>query len=153
VLELTPERHAQELRDMWQGRALAHTRHTALGMVVLSVLSHNFDDGMPVMLRAVFPGFESITAPFLCTAAKVDKTGTIVADMVTRDGKIEKDTVIFRDELHMQSEFRRLSDDLRLNDADRQELFHSVKRWVVADRRLDPLMDPKDPDARRLVLH
>jgi hypothetical protein len=30
-------------------------------------------------------------------------------------------------------------------------MFAAVKRWVVADRRLDPNMDPQDPDAKRLV--
>jgi hypothetical protein len=50
----------------------------------------------------------------------------------------------------MRDAFRRLADRLKLNDADRIELFKCVQRWVVADRRLDPTFDPKDPDAKRL---
>ena len=56
-------------------------------------------------------------------------------------------------ELALRNDFRRLADKIKLSDADRVELFAAVKNWVVADRRLDPTMDPKDPDAKRLVLH
>jgi hypothetical protein len=55
-----------------------------LGAVVLSVLAHNYDEAMPTLLRLVFPGFTSIAAPFYCSAAKVDKAGRIVADVVTK---------------------------------------------------------------------
>jgi hypothetical protein len=51
----------------------------------------------------------------------------------------------------MQNDFRRLADRLKLSDADRIEMFKCVQRWVVADRRLDPSFDPRDPDAKRLV--
>lgn len=143
---------AFDLSASWQARVLASSGGH-LGAVVLSVLSHNFDDAMPVLLRLVFPGFVSITAPFYCTAAKVDKAGRVVADVVTRDGGIVKDSVVFASEQHLRDEFRRLADRLKLNDSDRTELFKSVQRWVVADRRLDPNFDPKDPDAKRLILH
>lgn len=121
-----------------------------MGAVVLSVLAHSFDDAMPVLLRIVYPGFTSIAAPFYCTAAKVDKAGRVVADVVTKDGQVVKDAKVFDDEIQMRDAFRRLADRLKLSDPDRIELFKSVQRWVVADRRLDPTFDPKDPDAKRL---
>ena len=34
---------------------------------------------------------------------------------------------------------------------DRIEMFTALRNWIVADFRLDPTMDPSDPDARRLV--
>jgi hypothetical protein len=140
---------AFDLRASWQAQVLSEAKGQ-LGAVVLSVLSHNFDDAMPVLLRLVFPGFTSIAAPFYCTAAKVAKNGTVVADCVTRDGQIVKDTVVFRSEIEMRDQFRRLADRIKLNDQDRDQLFKCVQRWVVADRRLDPTFDPKDPDAKRL---
>jgi len=140
---------AFDLRASWQARVLA-AAGGHLGAVVLSVLSHNFDEAMPALLRLVFPGFTSITAPFYCTAGKVDKTGAVVADVVTKTGDIVKDSVVFASEAQLQTEFRRLADRLKLNDADRIEMFKCVQRWVVADRRLDPNFDPKDPDAKRL---
>jgi hypothetical protein len=121
-----------------------------MGAVVLSVLSHNFDDAMPALLRLVFPGFTSIAAPFYCTAGKVDKSGRVVADVVTKHGLVVKDAEVFASEEKLRDEFRRLADRLKLSDPDRIELFKCVQRWVVADRRLDPTFDPKDPDAKRL---
>jgi hypothetical protein len=143
---------AFDLRASWQARVLAGTGGH-LGAVVLSVLAHNFDDAMPVLLRLVFPGFTSIAAPFYCTAAKVDKAGRVVADVVTKDGQIVKDAKVFDNEEQLRDAFRRLADRLKMNDSDRIELFKCVQCWVVADRRLDPNFDPQDPDAKRLVLN
>ena len=151
VLAIRPEaRLIFDLRDTWQGRTLAAaTGKTAA--VLLSVLAHNYDEALLPLLQVVFPGFTSITAPFFSSAGKVAKSGHIVADMVTRIGRVEKNFPVYVNETEMQNAFRRLADQLKLNDADRVELFAAVKRWVVADRRLDPTMDPKDPDAKRLV--
>ncbi len=143
---------AFDLRASWQARALSEAKGQ-LGAVVLSVISHNYDEALPVLLRLVFPGFTSIAAPFYCTIAKIDKTGAVVADCVTKDGQIIKDSVVFRSESEMEGQFRRLADRLKLNDADRIEMFKCVQHWCPADRRLDPSFDPKDPDAKRLVVH
>lgn len=143
---------AKGLRDTWQGRALAEARGP-MGPVILSVLAHNFDDQMPWLLRAVFPGFTSIAAPFFCSAGKVAKTGTVCADLVTRDGHIIKMAPIFRSVAAMQDEFRRFADRLRLDDGDRRALVGAAKRWLVCDYRLDPTMDPADPDAKRLTVN
>lgn len=141
---------AFDLRASWQARVLAGSGGH-LGAVVLSVLAHNYDEAMPTLLRLVFPGFTSIAAPFYCTAGKVDKAGRVVADVVTRTGEIVKDAEVFASEEKLRDEFRRLADRLKLSDPDRIELFKCVQRWVVADRRLDPNFDPRDPDAKRLV--
>lgn len=143
---------AFDLRASWQARVLAGAQGH-MSAVVLSVLSHNFDDAMPVLLRLVFPGFTSIAAPFYCTAGKVDKAGRVVADVVTARGEVVKDSVVFPSEEKLRDEFRRLADRLKLSDPDRIELFKCVQRWVVADRRLDPNFDPKDPDAKRLTIN
>jgi hypothetical protein len=147
---IDPHRHAQDLLNTWQARILRIATHK-LGAVVLSVLAHNYDDAMPVLLRLVFPGFYSIKAPFLCTAGKIAKTGHVCADVVTRDGQIVKMAAIYRDTREMESAFRRLADRLKLPDSDRVEMFNAVKKWVVCDYRLDPNMDPMDPDAKRLI--
>jgi hypothetical protein len=151
VLAIDPRaRLAFDLRDTWQGRTLAAaTGKTAA--VLLSVLAHSYDDAMLPLLQVVFPGFTSIAAPFFCTAGKVAKSGHITADMVTKTGKVIKNFPVYISEIELRDDFRRLADRLKLSDADRVELFGAVKRWVVADRRLDPTMDPKDPDAKRLV--
>jgi hypothetical protein len=149
-LDGTFERHAQDLRETWQARVLAGTKGR-LNAIVLSVLAHNFDDGMPVLLRVVYPGFVSIQPPFYSSAARIMRSGQIAADVVDRDGRTTKNEEVFRSTRHMEGTFRRLADRLKLTDAERIELFAAVKRWVVADFRLDPAMDPRDPGARRLV--
>lgn len=152
---INPMMSADELRDSWQGRMLEYVQHNEqLGPVVLSLLADNYDDTMPFLLRAVFPGATGIRSPFYCTNPKINKRGHIVADMIERDGAKTKDRVIFVTELQMQSVFRVLADRLKLSDADRQELFYKcLWHWVKADQRLDPVMDPRDPDAKRLRAH
>lgn len=140
-----------DLRASWQSRVLVGTTGPAR-MVVMSVLAHTYDEALFTLCWAVFPDFDgSLKPPFLTSAGKIDKTGAIVADMVDERGRIHKDMVLFPTEIGLRDAFRKLADRLKLNDQDRIELFKCAQRWVVADRRLDPSFDPKDPDARRLV--
>ena len=146
-------KHAQELRESWQVKALIATQRDPIGATLLSALAHSYDDAMPVLLRVAFPGFKSIQPPFLVTAGRIAKTGAVVANMAMSDGTIIKDYVLWQTERSLRDAFRRLADRLKFNDKDRTEMFKCVQRWVVADRRLDPTMDPRDPDAKRLVTH
>lgn len=144
--------HAQEIAESWQARALRKADGPMFG-VLLSVLAHSFDDAMPILLRVVFPGFTSIQAPFLCSAGKIAKSGHVMADMVTKDGQIVKNQALFMNTRTMERAFRKLADALSLSDEERIAMFAAAKAWVVCDYRLDPNMDPADPEARRLVLH
>jgi hypothetical protein len=139
-----------DIKDTWQARCLIAARSWQKA-IVLSILAHNFDDAMPALLHTVYPGFRSIEPPFLTTAARVSKAGAVVANVQMPGGHIVKDMILYRSEAGLRNDFRRLADSLKLNDADRVELFAAVQRWVVADRRLDPEMDPRDPDAKHLV--
>jgi hypothetical protein len=140
---------AFDLRGSWQARALA-AADGRTAMVLLSVLSHTYDAALIVLLPLVFPGYVEPSLPCLASCGKVAKSGAVVADVILRDHRVVKDKPIYRDEIALQNDFRRLADRLKLNDADRIEMFKCVQRWVVADRRLDPTFDPKDPDAKRL---
>jgi hypothetical protein len=142
-------RLAFDLMATWQARALVAARGKTAA-VLLSVLAHNYDEQLLTLLKVAFPGFESISAPFLSSAGRVAKSGAIVADVVQRDGRIERQEVLYRNEIELRDDFRRLADALKLDDSDREQLFIAVKKWVVADHRLDPTMDPQDPDAKRL---
>ena len=132
-------------------RALVATQREHIGMVMLSVIADHVDDAMVTLMQAAFPGFQSIEPPFLCSSAKVAKSGYIVADLVNRFGKIEKDVGLYASETDLRDDVRRLADRLKLSDDDRVTMFKCVQRWVVADRRLDPTFDPQDPDAKRMV--
>lgn len=145
---------AFDLRATWQARALLGTQGK-LNAVILSVLAHNYDEHMPALLAIVWPGFIPGKSPLdraiYCSAARVDKAGRIVADMVSRHGTKTKNSVVFDSEIQMRGVFRKLADMMKLPDRDRVDMFTAAQNWVVADRRLDPAMDPKDPDAKRLV--
>jgi hypothetical protein len=77
-----------------------------------------------------------------------------VADVLFDDEPFPyRDYRIFRDETQMRDKLRRLADELKLNDDDREQLFIAARKWCACDRRLDPGMDPKDPDAKRLTVN
>ena len=139
------------LRESWQGRLIAATRYRPLGAVVLSVIAHSDDETMETLLHALFKDFDGLRPPGLCSAGKIDRTGAIVADIIRPDGIRLLNAAIFKDEAQMEGAFRRLADDQQLNDDDRIELFRYAQKWIVADRRLDPTMNPHDPDARRFL--
>lgn len=134
-------------RDSWQVRTLnAATDKT--GAVLLSVLAHKFD----LSLRCAFDvlGWSAyLRAPYLTSAGRIAKNGKIIARLMEPDG-VERWRVFYRNEIELRDDFRKLADQLKLSDSDRAELLSAVKEWIVADRRLDPTMDPKDPDAKRL---
>lgn len=147
---------AFDLHACWQVRALKEAKGQT-AMVLWSVLAHTYDpEAMDAAFRLVFPWYHGpgtpMPLPCLLSAAKIDKTGAVVGDVQGQFGK-KTDAVLYETEAHLRDDFRRLADRLKLNDQDRIELFKCVQRWVVADRRLDPTFDPKDPDAKRLTTH
>lgn len=141
---------AFDLGASWQVRALrAANGNTA--MALESILTHTYEHAFLIMLEAAFPWRFEPGLPCIASNVKVDKTGAIVGDVIGKDHHVTKDEVIYRSEISMQNDFRCLADRLKLSDTDRVEMFKCVQRWVVADRRLDPSFDPRDPDAKRLV--
>lgn len=152
-LETVFKRHHDDLRASWQVRALIEAKNKKVGVTLLSVLAHTYDEAMFVIMRVAFPGFTSISPPFLCTAGKIAKTGHVVADAVMPDGTISKNIALYRNSRELRDAFRHLADKLKLDDEDRLEMFSALRRWIVCDFRLDPAMDPKDPDAKRLTAH
>ncbi len=137
------------LRESWRGRALRTASHKTFA-VLLSVLADSYDDEMYFLLRAVFPGFTSIQPPFLISSGRVAKSGRVIAKCVDKSGTIFW-AKLYRNEVELRDDFRKLADKLQMDDIERQEMFAAIRRWVVADFRLDPNMDPMDPDAKRLV--
>lgn len=144
---------AFDLPGSWQVRALREAKGQTI-TALESVLEHTYEHILLIMIEAAFP-FRARpiepTLPCVASTVKVDKTGAIVGDIIDKEHRVTKDVVIYRSEIEMQNDFRRLADRMKLSDADRIEMFKCVQRWVVADRRLDPSFDPQDPDAKRLV--
>jgi hypothetical protein len=127
-----------------------------LQAICLSIIAHCFDDtdAVPVLLRVLFPDFQTLAPPFICSIAHVDKAGRVVADIVARNGwERRRNTVLFLSLDDLKTQMRKVADTLKLNDVDRVEFFKCVQAWCMADHRLDPAMNPADPDAKRLKYH
>lgn len=123
-----------------------------VSMCVLSVIAHRLSiEDMQFLLRSC--GFRGTGAPMLTSAAKIAKTGHIMADFLSRDCRRYRNQSLFRNARAMETAMRNFADLVRLDDAERVEFFDSVKRWVVCDYRKDPNMDPADPDSRRLTVN
>jgi hypothetical protein len=111
-------RHAQELRDTWQCRVLAAAAidgenvlpRDKLGMCIVSMLAHNFDQAMPVLLLATFPAYKGLGLPALTTAAKIAKSGHVMADLIDTHGRRFKNQALFQNTTHMERDFRLLAD-------------------------------------------
>lgn len=148
-------RESRDLRDTWQGKVLEHAQGRMM-LAVCSMLAHAFDEAMPILLRVVRPlcwdeERQSLKAPFLCSIAKIDHEGRVVADAILFEGAVKhRDKVMFASSRDYEYELRKLADMTQLSDADRRQFFICARNWVAADRRLDPAMDPRDPDAKRL---
>lgn len=163
IIDLSHKRHADELRATWQTRLLMacgsvdtngilRPRDT-MGACILSVMAHNFDDALPVILRIAFPSFTAIGTPMLCSAARIARSGHVMADFISTSGFKRKNQAFFKNTRDMERQFRKVADKARLDDNERIEMFDAVKRWVVCDYRLDPTMDRNDPDAKRLTVN
>ena len=137
-----------ELRQGWRGRLLAKARGKT-GAVLLSVITHQLEEYSIPLLKAVWPGFIEPSLPCLCSAGRIAKSGAIYATILSEMGR--ENRVLYKSEIEMRDDFRRLADRVKLTDNERILMFASLQNWIVADYRLDPTMDPLDPDARRLV--
>ena len=140
---------AFDLRGSWQVKALAEAKGQT-AMALESILAHTYEHVVLTMIQVANPHRHEPLLPCIASNPVVAKSGAIVADVIMPNHHVAKDAVIYGSKGKLRDDFRRLADRLRLSDADRIEMFKCVQRWVVADRRLDPNFDPKDPDAKRL---
>jgi hypothetical protein len=141
----------KDLADRWQAKLLRSCRaarhYDKTAMVLISVLATNYDELMLPLLKGI--GLYEPPLPCLITSGKIAKSGAVFATAMFEWGK--KNVVLYKDEIELRDNFRRLADKAKLTDAERIEMFDAIRRWVVADFRLDPTMNPSDPDARCLV--
>lgn len=140
------ERIMFDLRDCWQGRVLAAAKGSTRS-VVLSVLSHTYDEAVLPLLQALYPGFNGILPPFLCSAGRISRGGKVYADMVTKTGQQVRRVIVFSSETALQNAFRHLADEVKLTDAERVEMFAVVKKWIICDYRIDPNTGMKEERA------
>lgn len=124
-----------ELREMWQARVLRESEGR-LQRVLLVVFAKEYAAALPVLLRVAIPGFEDIKRPFLSGYATIMQSGRIVCDCVGRDGELSK-VAVYQSENEFVTEMRGLADKLKLSDSDREEMFAVLRKWIVADKRIN----------------
>ena len=144
---------ADQLRESWQGRAIRFTLKRPIRYVLYSIIAFHDDEAADTLFRAAIPDYRGLYLPQLCSEGRISKTGSIVADMINKEGLKVFSAIMFLNEEHMQTSFRHLADDMKLNDDDRRDLFKCAQSWIRADFRLDPTMNINDPDARRYAVH
>lgn len=130
------KKHADELRQMWQSRALAAS-DGKMQRVLMVVLAYEYAAAMPILLRATFPGFTDIERPFLSSYATIAPSGEIVCGMVHRDGS-KKNVTVYDSKDKYVADMRALADKLKLSDEERTEMFTVLQRWIVKDMRIGP---------------
>ena len=133
---------ADEIAEMWQCRVL-RASHGKLRHVLLAALAQEYFAAMPVLMPVAFPGFVKLTHPILSGYATIVWSGRMVCDLIEWDGTRKKETIYDSLDEYI-GEVRRLADALKLDDADREQMFTVMQKWVVADHRINH-------EGRRLV--
>ena len=130
------KKHADELRLMWQSRALAASEGK-LHRVLTVVLAYEYAAAMPILMRVTFPGFTDLERPFLSSYATIMPNGKVVCEMVDKDGS-KKTVAIYDSKDKYVYDMRQLADKLKLSDEERAEMFAVLSRWIVKDMRVGP---------------
>jgi hypothetical protein len=128
------DKHADEIRAMWQSRALRESAGK-LRKVVICALAKEYPGAMVTLLHVTFPGFIDIDRPMFVSYAHVGLDGAVMADMVDRDGKKSAMRVYESEERFIYA-MRKLADGLKLADRDRIEMFTVLQKWVASDARV-----------------
>jgi hypothetical protein len=78
--------------------------------------------------------------PRLADTAMIDVHGMVRVDYIASLHRIFANTVVESD-IALRDRFRRLADALKLDDADRTELFACIQQWISIDRRNKSILD------------
>lgn len=116
MAELTPMQIAE--RSTWQYRAVTKLRgnQTELGALLLAILKKN-----------------AANPPKFSMSATITKDNLIVVGLL-KPGAREPEMKVWEIPV-LTAMFSRLADQLKLNDADRIDMFAHVRNWIVRDER------------------
>jgi hypothetical protein len=130
---------SKDIRSSWQARCLHAAKDDKFWNVVHAVMWHSYGRAMPVLLQLIYSGFTDITRPFFIGGANVLKNGKVACRLIKSGSDVPEWVIVYDHEHELIKAFRDLADELKLNDKERVELTGAVKRWVVADLRVDHL--------------
>lgn len=133
-MSLVAKKHADEIREMWQSRALRASTGKLRQVVIVALAKEYTTAVLITLMKVTFPGFIDLDLPLFTSYAHIDLSGQIVCDMVDRDGS--KCVAQIGDENSFIYAVRKLADELKLDDKDRTEMFTVLQKWVASDRRV-----------------
>jgi hypothetical protein len=133
-MSLVASKHADELRQTWQSRAL-HASGGLLRRVIICALAKEYPGVLETLLKVTFPGFRDLSRPIFTSYAHIALDGAIICTMIDRDGA-KKKVKVFDNEERFIYQMRKLADGLKLADKDRVEMFTVLQKWVASDRRI-----------------
>jgi hypothetical protein len=131
---ITKGKHADEIREMWQSKALRASKGK-LRKVIIVALAKEYPAALVTLMKVTFPGFVDFDRPFFSSYAHIDLGGNIVCDMIDRDGSKVQAQIGTEDSFIYA--VRKLADELKLPDKDRSEMFVVLQKWVASDKRVD----------------
>lgn len=128
------KKHADEIRQMWQSRAL-HASTGKMRKVLITALAKEYPGAMVTLMKVTFPGFVDFDLPIFLSYAHICRFGTIVCEMMEKHG-VRRTVCVYRSENAFIYDMRKLADKLKLDDKDRVEMFTVLQKWVASDRRV-----------------
>lgn len=120
---MTPEERLRDekMRAGWKYRAVDATQ----GDLILR----------PLLLTIL--NKPALNPPWIGPQGAITKEGVVICDFVDADNhKTELLRLCAISDL--VDNFRRLADHLALTDAEREEMFSALRKWIVVDHRADP---------------
>jgi hypothetical protein len=127
------KRHAQDLRETWQARAIAESTGKTRA-VVLIVLTMSYSSAMKTLLRVL--GYRDISRPFLSSGATIQLGGKLTCDVTEKSGLVAP-AVVYDSTDDLNRHMRALADKVHMTDSERVEFTAAIQRWVVADLRVN----------------
>ncbi len=128
-----------EIMASWQMRALAGSRDK-LQQVIFRAMANEYtavtSNTWRTLLRMINPLFTDAPLPGLVGYAKIMQSGRVVSEVIMDKYGVRRTQVIYANKDEFISDVRRFADWLKLNDADRLEMFEVLARWITADTRV-----------------
>lgn len=109
--------------ESWQRRLLRHVKYnqSIIGMIVIGMLKVS----------------DKFGAPAVGDQAVIDPQGRVLCAYLDLSGNFRKEYHI-AGIVQLVMELRKIADEVKLDDADRKELFRIARQWIRKDWRLKP---------------
>jgi hypothetical protein len=133
-MSLLAKKHSDEIRAMWQSRALAESSGK-LRKVLIIALAKEYPGAFVTLMKVTFPGFIDLELPMFLSYAHIALDGSIICEWMNK-AKIRRPVRVYENEDAFIYATRKLADGLKLDDRDRTEMFTVLQKWVASDRRV-----------------